>query len=258
MSTRFKIQSNNTRVRIIKIDDIVYKISINKDIWQSNPSLISSHTTYWIRCKKQKKECSFKYGTVECIDTEDINQNICIQCNKKYKTRSGFLKHMKHHHTENEYNVIVDEKKTIDKPESLVEHKVTINTVIPDESTIEDETEIIDEKTVADEPIMTVEQQMTTGYIYCFETESMPGTYKIGMTTRDVDTRLKEANQSNTWKPPIPYQVVFSKYVHNPREKEGMIHTLLSEYRIHPDREFFKLELEKLRCLFGLITEIKE
>jgi len=237
MSTRFKIQSNHTLVRIININGIVYKISINKETWQSNPLLVSSHATYWIRCKKQKKECVFKYGTVECIDNEDINQDICIQCNKKYKTRSGFLKHMKHYHT---HDVITDD------PE------------ITDEPTIPDEPEMIDEPTVTVEPIMPAEQPLTTGYIYCFETESMPGTYKIGMTTRDVDVRLKEANQSNTWKPPIPYQVVFSKYVQNPREKEGMIHTLLSEYRIHPDREFFKLELEKLRCLFGLITEIKE
>ena len=150
---------------------------------------------------------------------------------------------MKHHHS---HDVITDDPEIIDEP------------TVPDEPEIIDEPTVAVEPTVTNEPIIPDEQPITTGYIYCFETESMPGTYKIGMTTRDVDVRLKEANQSNTWKPPIPYQVVFSKYVQNPREKEGMIHTLLSEYRIHPDREFFKLELEKLRCLFGLITEIKE
>lgn len=241
--------------KYVTINNIHYHITIPYSIWNTTShSKIKDHIKYW----KKHPNTQMKYGSINIIENLPIETiHKCIKCNKEYVTRSGFLKHMKHHHTENEYNVIVDEKKTIDKPESLVEHKVTIDTVIPDESTLPTEPERIKESTLYDNSIIQ-DKPINTGYIYCFETESMPGTYKIGMTTRDVDTRLKEANQSNTWKPPIPYQVVFSKYVHNPREKEGMIHTLLSEYRIHPDREFFKLELEKLRCLFGLITEIKE
>ena len=40
-----------------------------------------------------------------------------------------------------------------------------------------------------------------SGYLYCFSNESLKNLYKIGMTTRTVEDRLKEAN-SSTWCPP--------------------------------------------------------
>lgn len=76
------------------------------------------------------------------------------------------------------------------------------------------------------------------------------------MTTRNVELRLNEANQSNTWKPPIPYEIVFSKYVYNPLQKERSIHKLLEDYRVTDSREFFKLDIDKLTSLFDIIDEI--
>jgi hypothetical protein len=96
---------------------------------------------------------------------------------------------------------------------------------------------------------------MTEGYIYCFSNVSMPNILKVGMTERDPDTRLYEANICDTWRPPTPYNIVIAKKVINPKQKEYTLHKILSKYaeRINPKREFFRISIEDLKTLFDLI-----
>lgn len=93
------------------------------------------------------------------------------------------------------------------------------------------------------------------GFVYCFANESMPGILKIGMTKRDPLDRLKEANSSDTWRPPTPYTIEFAKHVTKPREKESVLHKLLSRYteKIHDRREFFRVSVDEVRLLFELM-----
>jgi len=83
----------------------------------------------------------------------------------------------------------------------------------------------------------------------------MPGIYKIGITKRTPEERLREANRSDTWKPPTPYAIELAKKVFNPAQKEKTIHTLLSKFseRIHPQREFFRVSLENVHLVFDLM-----
>ena len=96
---------------------------------------------------------------------------------------------------------------------------------------------------------------MTDGYIYCFSNPSMPGILKIGMTERSPDIRLKEANKSDTWKPPTPYKIELAKKVINPKQKETTLHSLLSKYaiRINSKLEFFQISIEEVKIFFDLI-----
>lgn len=96
---------------------------------------------------------------------------------------------------------------------------------------------------------------MIDGYLYCFSNESMPGIVKIGITERKPDLRLKEANTYDTWKPPTPYKIEFAKKVLNPKQKETILHKLLSQYteRINPKREFFRVSLEEVKTFFDII-----
>lgn len=96
---------------------------------------------------------------------------------------------------------------------------------------------------------------MTDGYVYCFSNESMPGILKIGMTERTPDARLAEANSSDTWRPPTPYKIEFAKKVIHPKEKETILHTLLSKYtdRINPKREFFRVSSDEVKIFFELM-----
>jgi hypothetical protein len=96
---------------------------------------------------------------------------------------------------------------------------------------------------------------MTEGYIYCFSNASMPGILKVGMTERTPEVRLREANASDTWRPPTPYKIDFAKKVSNPCQKEKTLHTLLEQYtdRIHPRREFFSVSKEEVQKFFDLM-----
>jgi hypothetical protein len=96
---------------------------------------------------------------------------------------------------------------------------------------------------------------MTDGYLYCFSNQSMPGILKVGMTERTPEIRLNEANSSDTWKPPMPYEIVFAKKVLNPKQKETTLFSILSQYteRINPRREFFRVSQEEVKTLFDLI-----
>ena len=93
------------------------------------------------------------------------------------------------------------------------------------------------------------------GFVYCFANESMPGILKIGMTKREPLDRLKEANSSDTWRPPTPYTIEFAKHVTKPREKESVLHKLLLRYteKIHDRREFFRVSVDEVRLLFELM-----
>jgi hypothetical protein len=95
----------------------------------------------------------------------------------------------------------------------------------------------------------------TVGYLYCMSNESMPGILKVGMTERTPDARLREANSSDTWRPPTPYRIEFAKKVSNPYQKEKTLHVLLEQYteRINLRREFFRVSPEEVHTFFDLI-----
>lgn len=96
---------------------------------------------------------------------------------------------------------------------------------------------------------------MTEGYLYCFSNVSMPGILKIGMTERNPEIRLNEANSTDTWRPPTPYMIEIAKKVNYPKKKEITLHKILSQYseRINPKREFFRVSIEEVKTLFDLI-----
>jgi hypothetical protein len=96
---------------------------------------------------------------------------------------------------------------------------------------------------------------MTEGYIYCFSNVSMPNILKVGMTERDPEIRLNEANGCDTWRPPTPYKLVIAKKVINPKHKEYTLHKILTKYaeRVNPKREFFRISIEDIKPLFDLI-----
>jgi len=83
----------------------------------------------------------------------------------------------------------------------------------------------------------------------------MPGLLKVGMTDRSPSIRLAEANKTDTYRPPTPYHMEFAKKVVHSREKERILHDILSRYtvRVNPKREFFRASVEEVRILFDLM-----
>ena len=95
---------------------------------------------------------------------------------------------------------------------------------------------------------------MSFGYVYVMSNPSMPDLFKIGYTERPVEERLQEANQPNTWIP-TPFVLEMSKYVSEPQKREMTIHKILEKERVHPKREFFRVDIEKIQLLFDLMEQ---
>jgi hypothetical protein len=93
------------------------------------------------------------------------------------------------------------------------------------------------------------------GYIYAMANDSMPGLLKVGMTEREPTDRLRDANSSDTWRPPTPFKIMMAKAVREPRAKEASLHALLAKLgtRINTNREFFRISMEDARLAFDLL-----
>jgi hypothetical protein len=91
------------------------------------------------------------------------------------------------------------------------------------------------------------------GTVYAFVTPVMPGIVKIGATTRELTDRLREANESDTWRPPEPYVVACASWVDDAFAAERALHTALGARRVNTHREFFRLTVEETRAVFALL-----
>ena len=93
---------------------------------------------------------------------------------------------------------------------------------------------------------------MTHGYIYCFSNPSYEGILKVGMTERTPEDRTKELFKTGV---PTPFKIEFAKKVENPKQKEILIHGILTYYheRVNSNREFFRVSPEQVKKLFEII-----
>ena len=97
---------------------------------------------------------------------------------------------------------------------------------------------------------------MNYGWIYCLSNPAMPGLLKIGMIhNADERTPLDRAKELYKTGVPLPFELEFAKKVSNPKQKETLLHTLLSQYteRPNPLREFFRVSPEEVKTFFGLM-----
>jgi len=90
------------------------------------------------------------------------------------------------------------------------------------------------------------------GYIYCLSNPLYNGIYKVGMTENDPKVRKEQLNTTGV---PLPFKIEFAKKVNDYKEKEKLLHKLLTQYgeRINPRREFFKISLEEIKAFFDLM-----
>lgn len=88
-----------------------------------------------------------------------------------------------------------------------------------------------------------------SGYVYAVTNPSIPDLVKIGRTA-DLEKRLESLFDSSV---PTPFECVCSKKVEDPKGVESKLHSFLAEYRVNERREFFRVDMEKVKLLFGLI-----
>lgn len=77
----------------------------------------------------------------------------------------------------------------------------------------------------------------SSGFVYVMKNKSMPGIYKIGMTTNSPEARAKELSSATGV--PSPFTVLAAFHSQNPRVDEKLVHRVFSKFRMSNSREFF-------------------
>ena len=81
------------------------------------------------------------------------------------------------------------------------------------------------------------------GFIYVLSNPAMPGLLKIGFTQHS-DTKRRVLELSKNTAVPLHFVLEFEHLLENPAQYERLIHARLSQYRVSPDKEFFKIDVE--------------
>ena len=133
MSGRFRSDADGSIKRYETIHDTIYEIYIPYDILvKTKRRTITNSLTNWLRKKREYKHIDFTYGMireVEHIPEQNIHQ--CSKCNKTYKTRSGYLKHINKYHPISAPVESVTEdftptnERTTDPPPTAITHNIT-------------------------------------------------------------------------------------------------------------------------------------
>lgn len=78
------------------------------------------------------------------------------------------------------------------------------------------------------------------GFVYVLVSSEKPNLVKIGMTDRNPEERAKELSSSTGVS--MPYIVAYKVETPHPERVEKEVHSRLSQKRVNPDREFFRVE----------------
>ncbi len=91
----------------------------------------------------------------------------------------------------------------------------------------------------------------TTQIVYVLTNPAMPGLVKIGKTTQaEVEARMRQLYSTGV---PVPFECVFACQVKDAHEVEKALHFAFGMTRINPNREFFRLEAERVIAVLQLL-----
>ena len=96
------------------------------------------------------------------------------------------------------------------------------------------------------------ENKKCKGFVYILDNPSLEGMVKIGATTKKPSKRCWELSSSTSI--PTPFNIVYYQPSMNPFKVESIVHTILDEYRVNKNREFFKVDIDQT---INLIEDIE-
>lgn len=89
------------------------------------------------------------------------------------------------------------------------------------------------------------------GFVYILTNESMPGLIKIGLTDQnDVESRIRSLDTTGV---ALPFQCYYAAKVEDNRRVESALHTAFGDFRIRPNREFFRLDPYKVKAILEVL-----
>ena len=100
------------------------------------------------------------------------------------------------------------------------------------------------------------EKAENLGYIYVLSNKSLPpNTYKIGSTYGNPEERAEELTGTGHLN---PFKVEFSLKIKSAEFYEKKTHSILNSYRVKQNREFFELDLDKIKECLKQVSAISE
>jgi T5orf172 domain len=94
---------------------------------------------------------------------------------------------------------------------------------------------------------------LKNGYqiVYVLTNPAMPGLVKIGKTTNlEIEVRMRHLYGTGV---PVPFDCAFACQVKDAHEVEKALHFAFGNTRINPNREFFKIEAERVISVLKLL-----
>ncbi|AKU23255.1 GIY-YIG nuclease family protein [Massilia sp. NR 4-1] len=93
--------------------------------------------------------------------------------------------------------------------------------------------------------------ELLSQIVYVLTNPAMPGLVKIGKTTQlEVEERMKQLYSTGI---PVPFDCAFACQVKDAAEVEKALHFAFGGSRINPNREFFKIEPERVIAVLKLL-----
>ncbi len=88
-------------------------------------------------------------------------------------------------------------------------------------------------------------------YVYILTNEAMPGYIKIGLTENLVSERVVQLDNTSV---ALPFQCYYAARVDDNRRVERALHTAFGDFRVRPNREFFKLDPYKVKAILEVLA----
>ena len=100
---------------------------------------------------------------------------------------------------------------------------------------------------------------MESGWLYCLYNPAFEAygetVYKIGRTN-NLQRRLRD--YTTGFIHPSHYTCISTREFKDSRKAEAVVHYLLRRFRVTKDREFFKLDSERIRSIIHLISDLND
>lgn len=88
-----------------------------------------------------------------------------------------------------------------------------------------------------------------SGVVYVLINPLMPGLCKIGMTSNDIEARMKQLFTSGV---PVPFECHVAVEVPDAAKTEKLLHDAFGDHRLSSNREFFRIDPERVRAALML------
>ena len=88
-------------------------------------------------------------------------------------------------------------------------------------------------------------------YVYVLTNEAMPGYIEIGLTDKPITERVLGLDNTSV---AVPFQCYYAARVDDNQKIEKALHTAFGDFRVRPNREFFKMDPYKVKAILEVLA----